>query len=240
MTSYKVKFYEQYVATHNSHLYAKPSLDVFRSQFPVWRHYYGDVLPSDKSASILDAGCGDGGFVFFMQEQGYTHVTGVDVSVQQIQQGSSLGIKGLTVADLREYLSNTEPLDCIVARDVIEHFTRQEAFELLSMMAQKLKPGGRLIMQVPNGEGIYFTSIFFGDYTHEVAYTVGSVRQLFLNAGFTSSYCLPTGPVPHNWRGRIRQGLWAVKVLQHRFWKMVETGTGAGIFTSNLIAIGEK
>ncbi|MBS1556962.1 MAG: class I SAM-dependent methyltransferase [Bacteroidetes bacterium] len=240
MTSFKEKFYKQYVTTHNSHLYGQASLATFRSQFPVWKHYYQDLMPQDKDAVLLDLGCGNGGFVFFLQQLGYSNVRGVDLSAEQIEEGNGLGIKGLEVADIKQFLSTVESVDCVIARDVVEHFTRQEAFELLLLVVQKLKPGGRFIMQVPNGEGIFFSSIFYGDYTHEVAYSVSSVRQLFLNVGFHSSQCFPTGPVPHTLRGKLRYWLWALKVIQHRFWKMVETGNPAGIFTSNLIAVGIK
>jgi 2-polyprenyl-3-methyl-5-hydroxy-6-metoxy-1,4-benzoquinol methylase len=240
MTSFKEKFYQQYVTTHNSLLYGQASLARFRSQFPVWKYYYQNLMPQEKDAVLLDLGCGNGGFVFFLQQLGYSNVRGVDLSAEQIDEGNGLGIKGLEVADIKQFLSTVESVDCVIARDVVEHFTRQEAVDLLTLIAQKLKPGGRFIMQVPNGQGLFYTSIFYGDYTHEMAYTESSVRQLFLNTGFSSSFCVPTGPVPHGLISSVRWLLWKYRVLIHRFWKMVETGNGNGLFTSNLIAIGNK
>jgi hypothetical protein len=34
--------------------------------------------------------------------------------------------------------------------------------------------------------------------------------------------------------------LWKIKVVETRFWKMVESGSPLGIFTANLIAKGIK
>ena len=96
------------------------------------------------------------------------------------------------------------------------------------------------MMQVPNGQGLFYSSVFYGDYTHEMAYTPNSVNQVILNTGFKSSRCYPTGPVPKGFVATIRYVLWMYKVATLRFWKMVETGNSKGIFTQNIIAVIEK
>lgn len=45
--------------------------------FAEW--YYG-CLPSNREAKILDIGCGDGKFLFFLRRNGYTHMEGVEMS----------------------------------------------------------------------------------------------------------------------------------------------------------------
>lgn len=240
MAEFKSVLYKNYRSTHNAHLYGEISIERIKKNFSVWRYYYEKVLPQNKSARILEIGCGDGGFVYFLQQLGYTQVTGIDLSQEQIDTGLKLGIKNLHVEEADNYLQGNTTYDLIIARDVVEHLTRQEAFDLLLKISGALTQGGGFVMQVPNGEGIYVSSIFYGDYTHEMAYTASSVRQLFLNTGFKNITCFPTGPVPHTWKGFVRIWLWRVKVMIHRFWKMVETGNHSGIFTSNLIAIGRK
>ena len=161
--------------------------------------------------------------------------------VATIDEGIALGITSIILSDIADFLRDKKiEFDCIIARDVIEHFTRQEVFDLIQMICAALKPGGKFIMQVPNGQGLFYTSIYYGDYTHEMAYTESSVRQLFLNTGFSASTCYPTGPVPHGLKSKVRWLLWKVRIMIHRFWKMVETGNPGGIFTSNLIAVGVK
>jgi len=239
--NFKEVLYSSYQTTHSVLLYGTITLEQIKRNFSSWKYYYHPHFPVDKNASILDIGCGIGSFVYYLQQLGYTDVQGIDLSSEQIEAGQKLGINGLKVQDLNDLLDNSgAQYDFIIARDVIEHFTRQEAFEIISKIGKALKPGGKFLMQVPNGQGIYYTSIFYGDYTHEMAYTESSAKQLILNCGFNKVTSYPTGPVPHTFISRVRSILWWLKVQQVKFWKMVETGSARGIFTSNLIVVSEK
>jgi cyclopropane fatty-acyl-phospholipid synthase-like methyltransferase len=239
--SYKEILYQNYVSTHNSHLYGKMTLSSIEANFKIWDWHFKDHLPVDKDSFILDIGCGNGSFVYYLQKRGYSNASGIDVSAEQIKQGADLGIPSLSQQNIIDYLKVEKgKYSMIIARDVIEHFDRQEVFEILHLVSKSLKDAGTFVMQVPNGQGIFFTSIFYGDYTHEMAYTESSVRQLFLNCNFKSSKCFSAGPVPHSFISTVRYVLWKAKVWQIQFWKMVETGSPSGIFTSNLIAIGTK
>lgn len=239
--NYKEQLYKNYRSTHNDLLQGELTLAKIESNFPVNDFYYSPLLPKDKAAKILDVGCGDGNFVYYLQKRGYRNTTGIDLSEEQIALGQKLGISNLELTGLDAYLKNKEnQFDCILAKDVVEHLTRQEAFEALQLISAALRPGGIFLMQVANGQGLFFTSIFYGDYTHEMPYTFQTVRQLFLNTGFSQAECFPVNPYPGSWKGKIRAALWKIKVAQARFWKMVETGNPSGIFTSNLIAKGTK
>jgi len=111
---------------------------------------------------------------------------------------------------------------------------------LLDTIHTHLSHSGKFLIQVPNGEGIYYTTVFWGDYTHEMAYTMNSIRQIIQSTGFTGVTFRPTGPAPIAIFGRIRWFLWQFKLMQHKFWKMVETGSPSGIFTQNIIALISK
>jgi SAM-dependent methyltransferase len=240
MTGFKAKFYENYVSSHNQQLYGDNSIERIRSRFPSWQYYFGAHLPANKDARILDIGCGDGNFVYWLHSIGYKNAQGVDVSAQQIEAGKKLGIESLHCGDLYEFLEQQRDFDFIVARDVIEHFTRDDVFNIFLRVNEKLSSNGSFMIQVPCGEGLHYTSIFYGDYTHEMAYTSSSISQISINAGFSSSQCYPVGPAPLGLVSRIRYVLWSFKAWKHRFWKMVETGNGKGIFTQNLIAVIKK
>ncbi len=241
MENYKKIIYENYISKHNSNLYGDMSIARIKAYAPALNHYYCRHLPADKNARILDIGCGDGNFVYHLQQLGYVNAMGIDVSEEQINKGRSMGINNLHCGDLLQYLANNQqPLDVVVAKDVIEHFTRNEVFEILAAVSKHLKKGGIFIMQVPNGQGLFYTSIYYGDYTHEMAYTESSIRQVMLNTGFEGVKCYPTGPVPHGVVSRVRYVLWQLMVWKLKFWKMVETGSPAGIFTQNIISVAVK
>lgn len=238
---YKSLLYRNYGSTQNRTNFPKQTLEKIRERFPVFNYYFTGLLPNLKSSSILEIGCGDGNFVYYLQYIGYKDVQGIDLSEEEIQTGKNLGIPGLELVELNAYLTRFEnKFDCIIARDVVEHLTRQEAFDALGKVLKALKPGGTFIMQVPNGEGINYTTIFFGDYTHETAYSWRSVNQVFLNIGFKDIRSFPVNPYAVGLKGKIRAGLWKFKIMKKRFWKMIEFGSSEGIFTANLIAIGRK
>lgn len=235
--SFKEVIYRNYVQNHTHGLYGAETLDDIRRNIPAWRYYFGRLLPQSRDAAVLDIGCGKGSFVWFLQQEGFAGASGIDVSEEQIEYGQTLGIRNIECADLNVYLaSRKEAYDCIIARDVMEHFSRQELFDILALLRSALKPGGSFIMQSPNGEGIFFTAILYGDLTHEIAFTRSSLHQLFRNTGFDKVQCIPVGPAPTGLTSAIRWLLWQLIVLKMRFYKIVETGDSSGIFTRNLIA----
>src|SRR5690606_37872834 len=128
---------------------------------PVWSHYYKGHLPANKDAAILEIGCGDGAFLFFLHELGFKNACGMDYSAEQISAGERLGIRNMIVGDAQEFLNSAGfgKYDLVIARDVLEHFSRQDAYELLCLVCRTLRPNGKFVMQVPNGEGIFYTSI---------------------------------------------------------------------------------
>ena len=239
---FKEVIYQNYVVNHTSQLYGVETLERIRlNSFPDWKYYFEKLLPSDKSAKILDIGCGNGSFVHFLNETGYKLSGGIDLSAEQISQGYSMGITNITCADLHTFLKDkTEVYDCIIARDVMEHLTRQEIFDALTVIQKSLCPGGCFIMQSPNGQGIFHTSLLYGDFTHETAFTESSLNQICKNTGFTTVSCYPTGPVPKGFISSIRYMLWQMVVLKIKFTKMIETGDSSGIFTQNMIAKAVK
>lgn len=241
MEDFKRHLYSNYTKTHSNVLHGTIDLAKVKNSFPIKHFYYYPYLPSNKEASILEIGCGNGNFIHYLHTLGYRNARGIDLSKEQIESGKNIGIKNIEVAELGSYVSDqNEKWDYIFALDVIEHLTRQEAFDAFCSCNKALKRGGQFIMQVPNGEGLFYTSIYYGDYTHEMPYTLKSARQVLLNAGFSKIECYPVNPYPGSWKGKIRSWLWRLKVGQTRFWKMVETGSPSGIFTSNLIAKGIK
>jgi 2-polyprenyl-3-methyl-5-hydroxy-6-metoxy-1,4-benzoquinol methylase len=234
--TFKEQIYQNYVKNHTAQLYGQESLVSIQKSFPVWRHYFRDLLPKDKFAKILDIGCGNGSFVYFLTESGYKLTSGIDISLQQIESGNSLGIKGISCADLHSFLKDKSlAYDCIIARDVLEHLTKQEIFDTLTSIHSALRPGGNFIMQSPNGQGIFYTSVFYGDFTHEIAFTESSFKQICRSTGFENITCYPTGPVPKGFVSFIRYVLWKFIVLKTRIIKMIETGDSSGVFTQNII-----
>ena len=102
-------------------------------------------LPSSKTGSLLDVGCGNGHFISRMRSFGWK-VFGIDPDPTAVSYGSKQGLHIRTgiVADLPE----TERYDVISLSHVVEHVSDPVA--LLRECAKRLQPNGRLIIATPN------------------------------------------------------------------------------------------
>jgi 2-polyprenyl-3-methyl-5-hydroxy-6-metoxy-1,4-benzoquinol methylase len=205
----------------------------------VSRHF-----PEQRNVEVLDIGCGHGALSYFAREQGYLNVAGIDVSPQQVELARQLGIEGVEEGDLLESLRQrpAASLDVIVAFDVIEHFTKDELLDLVDAAARVLRPGGRWLIQAPNGESPFCGAIRFGDMTHEQAFTRTSLDQLLLASGFGSVRCFETAPVAAGIKGVVRLLAWKFIRVALRVWSIAETGdTGRdAVFTRNLLAVAVR
>ncbi len=239
--NYRKKIYSKYVSVNTLPLYGEASLEKIKKQFPVWQKYFGRFLPENKNAKIIDIGCGNGSFVYWFQQLGYSNVEGIDISREQIEQGKRLGIRNIREGDFREILGNgKEKYDMIFMRDVIEHFRKEEIIEISEKLFGSLKEGGALIVQTPNAEGPFGSRFRYLDFTHEVSFTKNSARQLFLANGFKKVEVYPTPFLIHGVKSFIRAVLWKFIEFSLRFYMLVETGLADGVFTQNMIVFAKK
>ena len=237
--SLKDRFYHSYTSTHITHRKGEAALEHFRVEFPVWDQHFGRLVPPALDARILDVGCGRGGLVYWLNQRGYHRAEGIDVSAEQIETARRLGIANVEQADLRSYLgARLQCYDALILRDVVEHFTRDQIVEVLELCRSALRPGGVVIVQVPNAESPFFGRIRYGDFTHELAFTQSSVAQLFNVIGFEGVQIYPTEPVIRGLRSLGRAALWNVVKAFYRVLLYAELGGGRRIFTQGLIAVG--
>jgi len=107
-----------------------------------------------RDARVLEVGCGAGLMMQYLKQAGFANVSGIDISGDQVAEAVARGFDAMD-ADALEYLpQHPGEFEVIVAMDVIEHFTKDELFKLLSAARAALKPGGLFIVQTPNGEGL--------------------------------------------------------------------------------------
>jgi len=235
--NYKDIIYNNYHSIHTRQLYGNTTLESIRKQFPVMKYYYSEFLPKGKSLKILDAGCGNGSFVFWLNEFGYTQVSGIDISKEMVDLGKSLDIKNIFQGDLFEHLKNNKNnYDFIFCRDVLEHFTKPKVFEMFNLFYNSLKTGGNLVVQVPNGCSPNFGKIFFRDLTHETLFSDAVLNQLKQSIGFNSIYIKEITPVPRGIFSGIRFALWFLLKRCYMIIQLIENGNSKGFYSQNIIA----
>jgi 2-polyprenyl-3-methyl-5-hydroxy-6-metoxy-1,4-benzoquinol methylase len=238
---YKKKFYEKYVSTHINQIYGPVSREDLKHQFIFNDAHFGSLVPRDKSAAILDIGCGNGSFVLWLEKIGFRNVFGIDISPEQIMQGKNLGIKSIAVADFREFLKeHLGTYDMIFARDVLEHLDKEEILDILDLVRGALKLGGAFVSQTANAENLLWGRLRHADFTHDIAFTSLSMRQLLLMTGFGAVAIYPQRPVVHGFFSLVRRVLWHCIEIALRLYLLIETGSANGIFTQNIITKAER
>jgi 2-polyprenyl-3-methyl-5-hydroxy-6-metoxy-1,4-benzoquinol methylase len=241
MVRYRTALYKLYASGHTNARYGSDGLNWVVRQYSAWDLYYGRFLPAEKNARILDAGCGAGGFVHYLQSRGYVSTEGVDISEEQVAVARSLGVTGIYCEEIGQHLStHRNSYDLIFARDLIEHLTKDEALDFLSAAHAAMRPGGVLVVQTPNGESPMSGRIRYGDLSHETTFTADSLSQAFFLTGFQGEEFFPVEPLRRSIRSFCRWMAWKVMSLGLRILFLVETGSAKGVLTQNLIAVAHK
>jgi len=232
MTSFRSACYAHYVSSGQAPNHAGLDETKRRSFDRQYAPFLRDWRVEDR---ILELGCGAGDFLAYLAERGLKRAEGIDLSPEQIERASG---RGLVVAceDARERLArNAECYDAIAAFDFLEHFTRDELFELLPLIHAALRPGGHLLVQTPNGAGIFAAQIALGDLTHMTILTEESFRQLVRLHGFSEPDLAETGPVPTGLKGRMRWLLWRIFRAVFAVGKRLESGRWQRLWSANMV-----
>ena len=100
---------------------------------------------SGKPLRILDAGCGTGMILKYLQILG--DVYGLDISKDALIFSRNRGLPSLICGSADKLPFKDELFDLVLALDVIEHI--DEDLSAVRELNRVLKPGGRLILTVP-------------------------------------------------------------------------------------------
>ena len=106
----------------------------------------------DRGATVVDMGCGDGGFLKEMHSLGFTNLVGFDQS-PGLARAQELGFGRFYKSSVWEFLDAAEAAggadaDAVVMVNVLEHVV--EPLDLLARVRGILPEGGVLCVTVPN------------------------------------------------------------------------------------------
>ena len=188
------------------------------------------------NSKILELGCGPGYLIKYLNKNKFTDVMGIDISDEQIELANKR-VCNAKVADVFEFLKNKNNVfDSIIAIDFIEHFHKEELFQLTNLIFNSLKQNGRLILKTPNGQGLFHRQIIYGDLTHLTIFTPSSLRQLLKISGFENIQFKESDLVRRT-RGKL---LWKFVKLVANTIRRIESGKSQTIWTENMICCCEK
>ena len=245
--SWKTRLYDEYISSGQAPVPQKYAVDPLPEQvFGVRAHHIRSViaryLPQDRSSRIVDLACGSGAYLHYLRSSGYTNISGVDVSPEQIGLAHLLGIHNAECRDLLSELSemDSDSIDAVLAIDILEHLKNDELFDVVDEIFRVLKKGGLCVAHVPNAEGLYGMRVRYADLTHERAFAPKSAEQLFLAIGFTGVQCFEERPVVHGLMSLVRRMLWTAGTTTHRVLLAAETAGRRFILSQNMVVVANK
>lgn len=229
---------------HYSSLFGRSiKRESYSAFYPYGRKIIEKCFPKKgKEIQILDLGCGIGGFIKVFLDAGYTNVEGVDVSEESVSMAHTYGLFQVKQGDIFAELNlrKENSYDVILFLDVIEHFKRKEILSLMKSAFEKLRPGGRVILHVPNAEGVFGSKIRYSDITHEMAFTANSLTQITRFAGFSEFSCFEDKPIIHGLTSFFRRCIWEVGTISFRLLHASESGLFSVRLSQNILFIAIK
>jgi SAM-dependent methyltransferase len=147
------------------------------------RHIVRDLVRqvnADHCCDVLEIGCSGGILLRQLHNDGYTRVTGIDISADAIARCAYNGLTNVYEMDARQPHFAAESFDVIIASDVLEHIA--DTAESLRAWHRLLRPFGVLIVFVPAFQFLW--SIHDIVNNHEKRYTLRELTSLLIDAGF--------------------------------------------------------
>jgi 2-polyprenyl-3-methyl-5-hydroxy-6-metoxy-1,4-benzoquinol methylase len=188
-----------------------------------------------KDEPVLELGCGPGYILEFLASRGFQNVQGIDVSREQVNVAKSRGLRA-SVADVFQFLrSQKKQYSAIIAIDFIEHFTKKELLSLFPLIHSALRKDGMLLLQTPNGQGLFPGQVIHGDMTHMTIFAQDSLEHILTLAGFRDIHFSETGPVPDTLEGKLRTFLWTIIRETIRIVRQIEAKNSSRLWTESFI-----
>ena len=170
-----------YQSSHNNLIYRLISKLIIRQTaiFPVYK-------PNGK---ILDIGCGNGTFLSFMKDIGW-RTFGTEISQKAVDNALKNG-HNVFLGNISDANYSDEYFDVVTLNNVLEHIP--EPVRLLKEIYRILKPGGELIICVPNFSSFsrkifnkYWDALVIPEHLHH--FTSESLKRLAEVSGFNNIF----------------------------------------------------
>lgn len=100
--------------------------------------------------SVLEVGCGQGFFLKKLQHRQNNQVVGIDLNSKGVALAKERGLLAYEETLEQHFLRTQQQYDVVCAFQVLEHIPEVKQF--LDAMLTVLKPGGKLILAVPNND----------------------------------------------------------------------------------------
>lgn len=147
------RFYYPFTLAGNDKFYEQ--LQKFDWYYLQWKWDYDAAIPFIPNGSrVLDIGCGAGNFLIRLKNDKNCDCTGLEFNDKAISAGRAKGLE-IHKAFIQDYAKeHRAEYDVVCFFQVLEHIAEIDSF--ISAALECLKPGGKMIICVPNNNPYYF------------------------------------------------------------------------------------
>lgn len=144
--------------------------------------------------NVLDVGCGEGNYAFYLKERGAAYIAGVEID-SEAAAAARKKMDFVFAGSAEEKLPFEQgQFDLIICADVLEHLINP--WEVLRNLKQLLAPDGHLLVSMPNLRyaPVLYNILIRGlfrykisgvlDYTHLRFFTLSTMKELIEESGF--------------------------------------------------------
>ena len=233
----KKNVYTNYLSTHP--IYSQEQLDT-KGSFRFFNTNYLKFLPVNKTARILDIGCGLGHFLAYVKSNNYINFLGIDIGKEQIDHCKKhITRKVQLISNLSTFLKeNKDSFDFILMNDVIEHIEKEEVIDTLSKVLASLKKNGVVVIRTVNLKNRWGMAVRYMDFTHTAGFTQESIRQVMFTAGFKNISLVEEKHPVYDIKSFVRVFLKRLFEFVYRLEYIASFGTFNPMLSNMLIAVG--
>lgn len=159
-----------------------------------------------KEGSLIEAGCGDGIFVFYLADR-FTRIVGLDFNEETIKNNRTMLSRypkysasiTFKVGDVLDIPYQPDYFDNYMSMGVIEHFKAEDQSRIAKEAYRILKKGGIAFIFVPYKYSIwtFFRTLYSrlspGKWVYQKNMSAKKVKKLFESSGFKTNHVSTQG-----------------------------------------------
>lgn len=212
-----------------------------KGQWPYYEANYRQFVENlPREAEILEVGCGPGSLLSWLNSRGYENLAGVDLSPGDVTFANChLGRHVVRLGDGKDYMvRHPGAYDAIFMKAILEHQPKEDLLPMIESAARALKPGGFLLVDVPNMDWLFASHERYMDLTHEMGFTRESLTALLRLVFEDVRVCASVPAALTKGQRLLRRPL--IRLLRFIFYMLGE-GAGDLLFESrSIIAIASR
>lgn len=139
--------------------------------YPVERWEHKEVVKQLSNETILEVGCGNGSFLKNVLAHTTSNIEALELNSETVKQLQSEGLQVFEIP-VQDYVSQAgKQFDVVCSFQVLEHVSKP--FEFLQAQIALLKPGGKLIVGVPNNDSFIGSNLHISSILNEPPHHMG-------------------------------------------------------------------